>query len=275
MKSPWFSVLAGIVSAAVGGAAVGTAAAGINSLVHGQTPWDDPGGFFAAQAKGGAMGLGTGALTAGLGSALGPALGQAAQGLGIGENAGTTAVEAGAVTPTDLGVVPSQAANLIGSTGTQATESGVANALGNIGKQSLIGAGVGVAKDPRNPLQGAVTGAVGGALGSGLNYVGQATGITTGGMPSRDFEFKYQPEAPHYSLNAQQLATPPATLASTINPPSLGGQLGAGAYGLASRGLTGIAQQGVGSMMTPRPPMPQQSPWPGIVPYWMRQGYSG
>ena len=194
---------AGIAAGAIVGAGISGVAAGAMSLANGQTPWDDPGGFFAAQGK--AIGLGA------AGGALGPALGAAGESLGIGSNVGTSAAGAGAPSG-GVGI----SGNPIGSTAITALKAGANGAEGigaklsgvgiNIGKQALSGAIAGTFKDMQHPLRGALVGGVGGTVGGGLSFAGQATGI----LPTQPAA-NFQPTGDMgYSADSASVMPPPS-----------------------------------------------------------------
>lgn len=262
MTSPWITAIALTGALAAAGSAAGAlTTSAIKSGIQGITPWDDPSKFFSSAAK--AYGA------AGLGGAIGPALGGASSALGIGSNAGTSAVEAGAMTPTALGVTPEAASQVVGDAGLHATEGGIGTALANVGRQTTSGAIQGALGDTRDPLRGAVQGAVGGAVGGGLNYVGQSTGM----IPTRAPNFQ-----PGGDMNASQMSMvqPSPTYQPSGVAPGLGTQLGQGAYGLGSRLAVGGAQQAVGAAMAPPPPpiSPSAGLPGGYRPYWARSPYA-
>ena len=254
---------ASIATGAIVGAGISGVAAGAMSLANGQTPWDDPGGFFAAQGK--AIGLGA------AGGALGPALGAAGESLGIGSNVGTSAAGAGAPSG-GVGI----SGNPIGSTAITALKAGANGAEGigaklsgvgiNIGKQALSGAIAGTFKDMQHPLRGALVGAAGGTVGGGLSFAGQATGI----LPTQPAA-NFQPTGDMgYSADSASVMPPQPGYTSSGFGPSLGSRA------LASAGQLGVqagqygARQAVGNAMTPPPPQAPVGTYQsfGIKPYW-------
>jgi hypothetical protein len=292
--SPIFSTLAGIatsigtavgasgaiatgIGAGVLGAGTGLLAHDISSLVSGNYPWENPGEHLL----GGLKAAGTGALSGFAGSAVGPALGTLGESLGIATNTGTIQAAAGAPTGalSTSGQVGSAATDLIGK-GAVATEGGLGQSLMKVGGDSLISAGMGAAKNPDDPMKGAAMGAAGGVasgvvkLGSDAMFKGMGSGFFNPG-PGRDIQIKYQPPSQNYSLLRDNLATPRATMASTISKPEIGGQFLGGAARAGSSLAGSAARMGVGSAMTSQPTAAPPNPYAasGVTPYWMREPY--
>lgn len=255
---------AGVAAGAIVGAGIGGVASGITSLATGVTPWDDPKEFFIGQAKG--IGLGA------AGGALGPALGAAGETIGIGSNAGTQAAAAGA----QAGGV-SITGNAIGNTATNILKAGAQGVEGlggkladvgiNIGKNAIGQAGVGALGDMENPGRGALVGAAGGVVSSGLNFVGQASGI----LPKPPVS-NFQPmgNTLDYSPDTSSVMQPRPVYTSSGFGPSMGTRAmgAAGQFGVKA-GTMG-AQQYVGNAMTPQPGAPPMGTYQsfGIQPYW-------
>lgn len=261
---------AGVTAGVIVGATIGGVSSGITSLATGVTPWDDPGEFFLGQAKGIGMGA--------AGGAIGPALGAAGEAIGIGSNAGTVAAEVGA----PAGGI-SNTGNVIGSTATNILKAGSQGVEGlggklagvgiNMGKNAIAQAGVGALGDMENPGRGALMGAAGGAVSSGLNFVGQASGI----LPSMP-QANYQPmgNTGGYSADTASVMPPQSGYTSSGFGPSMGTRAMGAAGQLAVRGGTMGAKQFVGNAMTPPPPGPPMGTYQsfGIKPYWEQGPYA-
>lgn len=314
----------GIAAAIAAG--VGGVAAGVNSLVNGVYPWEDPLKWMKSEAMGIGTGAVGGALTGAAGVALGPLLGAgtgaatgggtgaaggavggggaggaaagggaaggfgaaggAAEGIGVGTGTGTVAAEAGAALPQNLGgVIPAEAGKLLTDVGTQGTQAAIgeavkdagssaftdqmfSNALRELPKNVIGGAATGAMKDPQDPVRGLLSGAAGGVVSSGLNLgVGALMRGQTAGMwnttPVKDIEFKYNPDAPAYSVARSELLNPNKGwgMQTTLQQPGVGGRLINAATGLGSRAASGVAQMGVRSALTPQPAVPMANPY--------------
>lgn len=267
MLSP---LISGLIAAGIA-AGLGGIAAGAKSLSEGVFPWEDPLGFLKSEAIGVGTGAVTGGVTAGAGAALGPVLGAAGNALGIGANTGTVAAQAGAATPQTLGGVVSQAGGgLLSQIGDQGSQGIIREAL----KNTAVGAGLGAARDPGNPLRGAASGAAGGLAGGLVQSIGSSVydpgtvNLGGGGGYSLQGGQGFQPrlDSAGYSLARQSLGAARPTLVE---------RLATGGINAGSR-LAGSAGSGmVRSQLTPRPGFPQpMNPYQqwGQTPYFARFG---
>ncbi len=264
---------AGVAAGAIVGAGISGVAAGAMSLASGQTPWDDPGGFFAAQGK--AIGLGA------AGGALGPALGAAGEAMGIGSGVGTPAAAAGA----PAGGVSTGGVPLSNSVSTmlKAASNGVEGLGGkladvgvNIGKQAITSAGTGALGDLENPGRGALVGAAGAVASGGLQSIGQSAGILPSVRPEANFQPMgdtggYSPDSASVMPPRAGYAAPPpgSTPFSTLAANRLG-QYGVKAGTMGTR-------YAVNNALTPTPPQQQPGTYQsfGIRPYWEQPGAGG
>jgi hypothetical protein len=180
----------GIAAAIAAG--VGGVAAGVNSLVNGVYPWEDPLKWMKSEAMGIGTGAVGGALTGAAGVALGPLLGGAsgaaagggagaggaggaaggaaaggaegaAGALGIGTGTGTVAAEAGAALPQNMSGMVSQAAGkILGDVGAQGTQAAIGETVKNIGTSGFTDQMFqnALRELPKNVIGGAATGAM-------------------------------------------------------------------------------------------------------------------
>ena len=287
--------MAWVVPALIG-AGIAAGAAGlahdITGFISGKTPWDNPGEWVTGALKAGAIGFGTGFLGGAAGAALGPAMGSTAGSATggsegavaggatgstagtttgstmsdvvgmIGENTGTVAAESGAPTPASIaGIIPKDASAIL-SQGTQGPMSLMREAVGKI----AMNAGMGALQDRGNPIRGALVGAAGAAANSGLNFVGQATGI----LPSAQAP-NFQPGGDMgYSADSASVMPPTPGYTSSGFGPSLGTRAMGAAGQLGVRAGTMGAKQFVGNLLTPQPQPPPMGTYQsfGIKPYW-------
>lgn len=326
----WLTGLA--IAVGVGGAAAGVATH-IKNLVDGVTPWENPQDWFTSELKSKGIGMGTAAATFGVGQGLGAlsgALSGAGSGIGagvesgvgsgvtsgtadgvlpsavtdaVGSNIGTTAVEAGAPTPTSLGgMVTPDKANII-----SALKDGSAGVIKRMATNAISNGITGGIRDPEDFGRGALMGAAQGAasgLFSGTGdavFRGQGAGIVpnsvngpdrgfsmmgdAGGSFSRAYDpntaasafdggfdkfmdtgsMGYDPGREAFSVSRTNIATPPPTLAERAT--GFGIKQGSNFAGSAARNMVGRAMA-----QMPEDPM-SQNPYAqyGQTPYWMRR----
>ncbi|WP_233352946.1 hypothetical protein, partial [Vibrio cholerae] len=73
--------------------------------------------------------------------------------------------------------------------------------------------------------------------------------------PVKDIEFKYNPDAPSYSLARDEMMSPTRGwgMQTTTQQPGLGGRFVNAATGLGAKAAGSMASSGIRNAMTPRP----------------------